>query len=1083
MTLVSWTKLSRLAAEPSPILIKLFFGCFALILFHPFLVGKFVLGGTDVLYTHYPNLLFGYHEFELFKNFSLWNRYIFAGIDFTKSMHAHYLNPLYWPVFLFPEKYIFHVLTFLFIVINALIGWFWSRIAALSNVFSIGSLIVGIVAQAGMFFWFAMTTFIAVPMYLYATVIIYLIMTRELRSHLRNYITLSFTLGLLLVTPHPTYTLGFILPVISVFLVSLYPHWLTPWRGFSAIFFMACITALLFAAYRLVPVALELVTQGNLLSQLGITSNNSAYFGLTVSNPLAFGINIHDSFQFAHSLTMTGGRHTQMHNALYFGVTPLVLVYTALRAKLNKPLIIFVAIYAVIQLSYLTVQPLSEVVYLLFFPLGHEGLFRPIINITFLFLLINSLIVFSAIDKQRLQKIIKECFLIVLLISAVLLTMYTRILCEQPDLIGNYRFSTIINFSRVSIIALLIGSFVIYQYFFSSVYRTRLVLLAIASIALVGGISILSLAFQLFPNTKAAIAIFKGELSVFLLCSLFIVMVGFSLSKLQRKIVITAVSVAILTVFLLSISFYSHAQNGYISVALLGWCSFLMLLMTTLILLERYSYDNINIYLLFKFFFILIVCDLLVSFTNYSYVNVPSTPFIKKIEDIYPTSNLLAFSETNLSNEKKLGNLLKNPEMHLTNGQPDNWRLGGSDIALCNQTNTIKHQKNSICVLYTKNDGGRNLFQDVKLSNAVKQVSLGVWVRGEPGVSIGLFLTSPTHNAGSIIVKQKGDGDWHWLVVSLQLSQLFQDVRAHINLASVGKVEIYAPRLVYGRVVQPKAQPSNNLKSNDLVKSVPLKINLASYRINRVNALNFGTNELMNNIGMVVQTPSYSGVDSDLPTDYVNFLQAFEKPDASWFHRAGLVSILENTRLLDLLGVAYDTDPTSGIKIRPNAISRFAAFSNYEVQDKKNSLRRLQDLAFDPTKTVVLDHELFGIPRIFKLKKFQPLNYTIKKSDKLVLKITDKTPRIVLFNDRFSPSWHAYWNDKPLKIVHANHLFMAVALPKGEGELTFIFYPILFFRLCYLAAIVTMFLFGLWVIELVVQLLAFRKQKGNLIMG
>ena len=220
--------------------------CLAAILFHPFFLGKFTVAGTDLLFSHYPNLIFGYREFQDFGKFSLWNRYIFAGADFTASMHAHYLNPLYWPLLLFPEKYIFHVLSFWFMVMNALIGWIWFRISFHFSLRGYQSLLVASVSQAGMFFWFAMTTMIAVPMYLFASFACLLILTRNNRGALSNYVMLSVAMGLLFVTPHPAYIVGFFLPVVAVVLFDVYPDWLRkPWRGYPQVFFAACVAVAL----------------------------------------------------------------------------------------------------------------------------------------------------------------------------------------------------------------------------------------------------------------------------------------------------------------------------------------------------------------------------------------------------------------------------------------------------------------------------------------------------------------------------------------------------------------------------------------------------------------------------------------------------------------------------------------------------------------------------------------------------------------------------------------------------------------------------------------------------------------------
>jgi hypothetical protein len=162
---------------------------------------------------------------------------------------------------LVPEKYIFHALTAIFILCNGATGWIWSRIAAHLGVRGAGGLLVGLVAQAGTFFWFAITTLIAVPMYLFASGAIYLIYRRRSLGLLASYVTLSAVFALLFVTPHPAYILGFLLPVCAVFLVDNDREgWLRPWRGFTPVFIATVITGLMLAAYRIAPVFNEAIT-------------------------------------------------------------------------------------------------------------------------------------------------------------------------------------------------------------------------------------------------------------------------------------------------------------------------------------------------------------------------------------------------------------------------------------------------------------------------------------------------------------------------------------------------------------------------------------------------------------------------------------------------------------------------------------------------------------------------------------------------------------------------------------------------------------------------------------------------------
>lgn len=218
----------------------------------------------------------------------------------------------------------------------------------------------------------------------------------------------------------------------------------------------------------------------------------------------------------------------------------------------------------------------------------------------------------------------------------------------------------------------------------------------------------------------------------------------------------------------------------------------------------------------------------------------------------------------------------------------------------------------------------------------------------------------------------------------------------------------------------------------------------------------------MTNLAIVAGTPTYAGVDSDLPRDLVEFLKVFRDLDSSWFNRAGFISAIEDERFLDLLGVAYDVDTSMEIVSRPNAIPRFAAFPDYEVMGEQSaSLQRLKARDFDPARIVLLQSEPAVSHPHVATGRFQQLAYETPGADKLSLKITSETPRLILFNDHFSPHWQAYWNGKPLQILRANGIFMAVALPDGPGDLAFVFRPQLFIRLARVAAIAALLLLPL----------------------
>ena len=1050
----------------SPVLSAVLFGCLASILFHPFFLGKFVLGGTDVLYTHYPNILFGYREFWKFGSFSLWNRYIFAGADFTTSIHAHYLNPLYWPLLLFPEKYIFHALTAGFIVMNAMIGWFWSRIATRSGVLATGSLIVGVVAQAGMFFWFAMTTMIAVPMFLCASIAIYLIATHAMRSSLANYLMLSLVLGLLIVTPHPAYILGFFLPVVAVFLFSNNPGWFYRLRrGFPPIFVAACFTALLLAAYRLVPVGAAIVGEGAALGGgAGLPSTlNYAYFGLTAFNPLALGITLHDSQEFSRLLHFGGERHIQAHNALYFGIAPLIIAYIAVRAGGSVKTLWLATTYVVLQLSYLfAFQPITDIVYLIVYPFAHEGVFRPATTIAFLFLLIDCLKNFSSIEWPSAKRAIQECALISGIVIAASAAMYGRTLYNFPEVVNKLGAGIYMHGLQLGILASLIVAVLVARLSLPGFARVNFGLLG----AMIGGLvvaaaSIAAMVAGFFPGDNMVMEAFKNEVTAILACVAVVLAAGFGRSKTRHRVILSC-CIAVVLLFLLPMP-VAPGVPGIPPVigAVMGWGGFIALLAVTITILARFANKDINASLAMKLLLVLTVADLVVAFDNYSYVNVPATPFVKRFEDIYPPTRL-AVRKPGLAEAGGLRNLLLDSELRLIPGQPANWNFGGKGMALCQSPpgTFAMAQGNALRVCYPGDDAGGNLYQDVSPGEDVRQVAMGVWVRAEPGMEVRLFLTSPSSNIGGGVTKRLGDGKWHWIETVLDSKVPFKVARPHVNMAKSGYAEIYAPRLVTGTVVRPAARPTDGHEVVEEKDIFPQEIDLASYRVNHVDTINgFATNDLMTNFAIVAGTPTYAGVDSDLPRDYVEFLKVFRDIDSSWFHRAGLLSTITDERSLDLLGVAYDVGDSGGLISRPNAIPRFAAFLDYEVIDKQSTLfQRLKAKDFDPAKTVLLQSGPDVSHSRSDAGRFQYLAYATPGADRLSLKITAETPRLIVFNDRFSPHWQAYWNGKPLQIIRANGIFMAVALPDGAGELTFAFRPQLFIRLAIIAAITALLL-------------------------
>ena len=132
----------------------------SIILFSPFFFGKFQMAGTDQYFNIFPILFYGLREFNEFGQFNYWNPYIFSGFDMTESMHSHFLHPVFWPILLFHEKYIFHIITAIFFLCNFGIAIFWIKISNFFDLKNFSSSVVAITAQSSFFFWFGTINFI-----------------------------------------------------------------------------------------------------------------------------------------------------------------------------------------------------------------------------------------------------------------------------------------------------------------------------------------------------------------------------------------------------------------------------------------------------------------------------------------------------------------------------------------------------------------------------------------------------------------------------------------------------------------------------------------------------------------------------------------------------------------------------------------------------------------------------------------------------------------------------------------------------------------------------------------------------------
>ena len=101
---------------------------------------------------------------------------------------------------------------------------------------------------------------------------------------------------------------------------------------------------------------------------------------------------------------------------------------------------------------------------------------------------------------------------------------------------------------------------------------------------------------------------------------------------------------------------------------------------------------------------------------------------------------------------------------------------------------------------------------------------------------------------------------------------------------------------------------------------------------------------------------------------------------------------------------------------------------------------------YDFTKNLILNSKAINqnLNRSFEAKKYKKLEYKKLSNDHIKINIDKNYGRAVLFNDRYSKNWKAYWNQKKININKANNIFMGVILPEGNGILEFKFEPKIF---------------------------------------
>lgn len=162
----------------------------------------------------------------------------------------------------------------------------------------------------------------------------------------------------------------------------------------------------------------------------------------------------------------------------------------------------------------------------------------------------------------------------------------------------------------------------------------------------------------------------------------------------------------------------------------------------------------------------------------------------------------------------------------------------------------------------------------------------------------------------------------------------------------------------------------------------------------------------------------------------------------------GLRSGSENN-LLNIAGTKYilfkDDKGKPAVLPNENYMPRAYVVSNYEVIDNdKKAIERMLSEDFDYRNTVVLTERPEIEPQAGDMPAGKVLSYEYRGNE-VFAEVEMDRDGILFISDNYFPYWHAYSDNKELKILKANVTFRAIPLEKGKHQIEFKFHSPYYF--------------------------------------
>lgn len=1043
-------RIERLTEKQWDRTIILFHFMFAFIIFSPFfLFGKFIVGGTDNHYHHFVNMIFSHRAFNQ-GELGLWNPYILGGVDFSASTHNFIYFPINWLIFIFPENYYFLLMTirmFIEVWLVGVFGYLFFREELKDKKWAFFS---STVYQLNGYIFFSITTYSNLTIFLFITIALYLIWTLEKRKSYLSFIYLNICLVSIILSGNLVYAFSAILVLSVLFIYRHWPYSVNLFHLFrhSIVFYTSLITGFLISMVRLLPFVFNLFFEGSRIGS-GFMGGvpGYIYLGVPAFVPEVMGINISSSFPIVFSITHQQGLHAQFHAFSYLGALPAIIVlWTSIAIRERK--INFWLIYLLITSSwFLLVQPTSDIIHSIFHPFKHPIIPKIMIPVAFCtivgyagkYLEVN----YSDIDKRHLKT----------------LAIIVGVVVYSCLLVYVYGLPNIINYARLAVVfisALILVGVFLYRHR-PNLFNNVMILFGFISVGII--LYIVLKTSNLIKN-----ALFFSSF-IYISTSLFGIAISLNwvLNKARnnfrnRRGLLVLILVGFLMAFVLIYPFEpmttDMSNNGLYIIATLGVIRFILvtlLFITSLIILKV---QKSRPEWLFLFFISVAIMDLLPY--NKVYSHQSTEPFFEG-NTLYPPKDYILCPSQVTSSTLMAGdefqNFIKNDSFeHWSKGvntTPDEWVLGGVNPTI-ERDDTNKVIGRYGVVVENNSSDYINLYQDIESSADLKgnTFTFGAWVKTSIPNHARLLLTDQVNGSSSGF--HSGGGGWEWLTATHKVTVSSKWLRAHISVASPGRIYTDGAILVEGHYLPPfygYSQDAEHARSSDFHDSTPKKveedIDIQNFRVNNPHiVLQFSHTELATNVPAVYRIRSYGGVNSDVNRHLLKLIHYFNHSSSA--NSTGCYANEKDERFLDLMGCRYDAN---GI-IRPNALSRFMLFKDFEiVTDDQRILAKLKEPEFNPQQKVLLSDDP-GIP-----KGSGPgvkVDFTAFKTSEIQAEVKSDSPALLFFNDTYHEGWKPFLNDKEQPIIRANFNFMAVKVPAGENKVIFRFKPKYFYYGAYL---------------------------------